>query len=113
MNRAELFESYLTSEKQYIVYNGVGYTLLDTENEIVIQTNTGDEMFNYIKGFTEAMIKAQLEFDKLKVQNDGLVLQNNINIKNYEKVILEMGQDSFPDSFETSPTPDLKKEGED
>ena len=103
MNRAELFNIYLTSEKQYITYNGVVYTLLNENNEIVTQTNTNDEMLNYIKGFMEAINKLTpeiKELENLKTQNKALILQNELNVKNYEKIIFDMGGESMEKALE-------------
>ena len=103
MNRAELFNIYLTSEKQYITYNGVVYTLLNENNEIVTQTNTNDEMLNYIKGFMEAINKLTpeiKELENLRAQNKALILQNELNVKNYEKIIFDMGGESMEKALE-------------
>ena len=115
MNRAELFNIYLTSEKQYITYNGVVYTLLNENNEIVTQTNTNDEMLNYIKGFMEAINKLTpeiKELENLKTQNKALILQNELNVKNYEKIIFDMGGESMEKALEKLEGPKESEESE-
>ena len=115
MNRAELFNIYLTSEKQYITYNGVVYTLLNENNEIVTQTNTNDEMLNYIKGFMEAINKLTpeiKELENLRAQNKALILQNELNVKNYEKIIFDMGGESMEKVLEKVEKPEKPEKPE-
>jgi len=91
MNREQIFEQYLTTQKQYIDYNGIEYTLIDNENIVIMRTKTPDEMYTYILGFN-SLIEDVLELQR---QNSELQKQNETNIKSYEKIIKDMGLPSL------------------
>lgn len=86
MQKHQIFKEYLETNDNFIDFNGLHYTLVNTNKEIINITNTADEMLNYIIGFNEAKKQSQQIIEDLEIQNQT-------NIKNYEKLIRELRQD--------------------
>jgi hypothetical protein len=79
-DRGTVFRDFLESNSFYIDYNGVRYTLVDKDNNMIIQTNTDDEMYMYILGYNKA---ASICNQKITELED----RNQINIERYEKLL--------------------------
>ena len=96
--RAKVFEGFLTAHSYYIDYNGIHYTLIDNMNNIVIITDTSDELYSYILGYNKATEssnsivfesnkKIEILQDAYEKELDLLAKQNDTNIERYEKII--------------------------
>jgi hypothetical protein len=90
----EIFLAYLTEKEQFIDFNGSSYTLLTKENEVVIITDTPQEMFYFIRGYIYSQNESDIIIKNLQEMNEK-------NIENYEKIIQDMGGEKLE-----------KKEGE-
>jgi hypothetical protein len=81
-DRGTVFRDFLEGNSFYIDYNGVRYTLVDKNNNMIIQTNTDDEMYMYILGYNKATNICNQKITELEDRNQ-------INIERYEKLINE------------------------
>lgn len=81
-DRGTVFKDFLEGNSFYIDYNGVRYTLVDKDNNMIIQTNTDDEMYMYILGYNKATSICNKKITELENRNQ-------INIERYEKLIDE------------------------
>jgi len=93
--KRDIFQKFLKDNKMFIDFNGAEYTLFDTNNNIINVTMTPDEMLQYIIGYNTCLNSLSEELELLKEANETLKLQNETNIKNYEKIIMDMGKDSL------------------
>ena len=80
MERGIVFRDFLEETGYKITYNGVRYTISDSSNNLIVQTNTDDEIYLYIIGYREAQNMNNNYIEDLKKQN-------LINIERYEKMI--------------------------
>jgi len=101
-NTREIFQKFLEDNSYFIDFNGEDYTLVDKSNNIINITKTPDEMLHFILGYNSCFKKLSEEIILLKEANEGLKLQNETNIKNYEKVILDMGKESLDGDIKSS-----------
>jgi len=100
LNRKEIYEIFLKENGFYIDYNGILYTMVDKENNVIIQTQTAEEMTLFILGWNSAKNKYQEEIKDLKEVNIQLDNLNNDNIERYEKIISDFGGESMDKAFE-------------
>jgi hypothetical protein len=91
----EIFEQYLTSNNQYIDFNGSEYTLITSDNKVIIVTETPQEMFYFIKGSMNSIQEANSIISDLKEANEILRETNENNIKMYEGMIKERGGETL------------------
>ena len=99
LSRQELYEIFLKENEFYIDYNGVLYTMVDKENNVIIQTQTPEEMTVFILGWNSAKEKYQEEIKELQEANIQLNDLNNNNIQKYEKIISDLGNESIEGIF--------------
>ena len=100
LSRREIYENFLKENEFYIDYNGVLYTMVDRENNVIIQTQTPEEMTVFILGWNSAKEKYQEEIKELQEANIQLNDLNSNNVKRYEKIISDFGGKSMDDIFE-------------
>jgi hypothetical protein len=89
--KKEIFQKFLQENQMFIDFNGSEYTLFTQDNSVITVTNSPDELLQYIMGYNNCYAMMQENIDKMKQANKALHDQNNLNIQNYEKVILGMG----------------------
>ena len=78
--RGEIFGKFLRTFSFYIEYNGILYNLVDKKENIIISTNTSDEMLNFIIGFN---LGASNSNKKIKLLEE----QNKTNVDRYEEIL--------------------------
>jgi len=100
LSRQELYEIFLKENGFYIDYNGVLYTMVDKENNVIIQVQTSEEITVFILGWNSAKEKYQEEIKALQEANVQLDNLNRDNIERYEKIISDLGSRSMDDIFE-------------
>jgi len=81
--RYEIFNNFLEKYKCNILYDGIRYSMINGNNDIVIRTHTADEMYSYILGFIEGVKQSAKEVS-------NLVELNKNNVERYENIILNM-----------------------
>jgi len=100
LSRKEIYEIFLKENRFYIDYNGVLYTMVDKENNVIIQTQTSEEITLFILGWNSAENKYQEEIKDLQEANLQLNKLNNDNIERYEKIISDFGGESMTTTSE-------------
>lgn len=95
--KIKIFREFLETYSFFIDFNGAQYTMVDKENNIINISNTPDEILQYIMGFNTATVQAQQLIDECKEGNEQLRLLNETNIKQYEKIIEDLGGETLKD----------------
>jgi hypothetical protein len=83
-----IYKEFLTSNNYFIDFNGIEYTLVDKNQNVIVVTNSPENMFNFILGYNRATQELLLTIDSLNKRNED-------NIKRYEKIIKDMGEESL------------------
>jgi len=97
MTKKEVFQTFLKNYNMFIDFNGSDYTLFTKDNTIVTVANTPDELLQYIMGYNNCYGEMLEQISKLEQATEALHKQNNLNIENYENIILGMGGEQIED----------------
>ncbi len=91
-SRAKIFSDFLSRNKFVIIYNGVRYTMVDKDDNIVIETNTGDELYLFILGYNLSYEHIKIEIRGLESKLQELEETNRLNVERYESIISQQAE---------------------
>lgn len=92
--RAKVFEDFLKARNLYIDFNGIHYTLVDNQANVITVTSTPDEMYSYMIGYNKSLQDTKSHVAEIENLNEVITNQNEENIKNYESIIKILGEEA-------------------
>ena len=82
-----IFDNFLNTHELRVEYTGAKYILVNNQKNIIVDTNTSEELYTFIKGFNFGMFYNKKQVEDLKKQKTELEEQNRTNVERYEEII--------------------------